>query len=64
MKPIDLHAILTAYEVGRRDAMVRGVYQNPYRQVEGPQAAAYKRGYDRGITEWCNANGLSEEGVE
>lgn len=61
MNPNDLHAVLTAYERGREDAFTRGVYANPYRQKPGALGAAYKYGYDRGITQYCEAEGLDRE---
>ena len=61
MNPQDLHAILTAYERGRDDGLNRGVYANPYRGKPGPEGSAYKAGYDRGITQYCEAEGLDQE---
>lgn len=60
MNPHDLHAILTAYEKGRSDGLVRGVYANPYRG-NVPEGSAYRAGYDRGITQYCEAEGLDQE---
>ena len=61
MDPGELNAILTAYERGREDAFTRGVYANPYRGKAGPEGSAYKAGYDRGITQYCEAEGLDQE---
>lgn len=63
MNPADLHRVLTAYEKGRSDGLTRGVYANPYRGTAGPQGSAYKAGYDRGLTQYCEAEGLDEEVV-
>ncbi len=63
MTPKDLHAALTAYEKGRSDGLTRGVYANPYRGKAGPQGSAYKAGFDRGLTQYCEAEHLDEEAV-
>lgn len=63
MNPGDLHAALTAYEKGRSDGLTRGVYANPYRGKAGPQGSAYKAGFDRGLTQYCEAEGMDEEPV-
>jgi len=61
VNPRDLNRVLTAYEKGRSDGLTRGVYANPYRKTAGPQGSAYKAGYDRGLTQYCEAEGLDEE---
>lgn len=63
MTPADLNAALTAYEKGRSDGLTRGVYANPYRGKAGPQGSAYKAGFDRGLTQYCEAEHLDEEAV-
>lgn len=63
MNPADLNAALTAYEKGRSDGLTRGVYANPYRGKAGPQGSAYKAGFDRGLTQYCEAEGMDEEAV-
>lgn len=63
MTPKDLHAALTAYEKGRSDGLTRGVYANPYRGKTGPQGSAYKAGFDRGLTQYCEAEHLDDEAV-
>lgn len=63
MTPAELHAALTAYEKGRSDGLTRGVYANPYRHRSGPEGSAYKAGFDRGLTQYCEAEHLDEEAM-
>jgi hypothetical protein len=59
MTPKELDAILAAHRRGIEDGFHRGNYHNPY---EGGQTyIAYKRGYDAGITMYCEAEGLDKE---
>lgn len=57
----EFHALLNAYERGRSDGLKDGSYNNLYHNKPGMQGSAYKAGYDRGISEHCDSEGLNEE---
>jgi len=65
MNKQEFEAIIGAYRRGVEDGFHRGNYRNPY--VDGWVYSAYKRGYDAGISMYCEAEGLDreeQEGVE